>query len=502
MHAGFKDARVSRGVLYIVQTPPTSVPGELLTERNIHYTPASGTTQSVMFFRNILQKLREYFVNEDEQPEKAEQYARDVLSYIEDGKWASLQNRLVFPLSYFFPKNLLQSGWNTITAAVGPLRRVGDPVLSVGWVFTSVRTPVQFGRAKLAITFWMTPSGKLLTLQLAPQPSTPWKAPPYGSPDAEEVPLTLLSRGLRRVHATLTLPHGRHKVDKGSPCVILIGGSGPVDRDSTVGASKPFKDLALGLTERGIAVCRFDKLGSTLLGKLTISKKTTTLSDEYVYHVLDAVRQVRRNPEIDTDRIILLGHSLGTLIAAQLVSIDASLAGCILMATPAEPVYRCAIRQLQYLAALDSADSNNSEAPPEAPADESNQIKELRRRAELADSTTLDMSTPASKLPFDVGPAYWLECRTFDALSTLRSVRKPVLVLQGARDYQVTVEQDYAKFHERFHRLPNFDFHLYEKLNHLFIPGQGRSTPLEYEIPGNVSVEVIDNIERWINGVS
>ena len=311
--------------------------------------------------------------------------------------------------------------------------------------------------------------------------------------------MTLMKYGLRRVHATLTWPSKRHPAGTKAPCVILIGGSGPVDRDSSLGASKPFKDLALGLAKEGIAVCRFDKLASTLLGKLTIDKKTITLSEEYVDHVVDAVRQVRRNPGIDANRVILLGHSLGALIAARLVSIDPSLAGCILLAAPAEPIYWAAVRQYEYLETLDLADElNSSEHTLEESVNESSHISDLRKRAQVADSAALNLSVPADELPFGIGPAYWLEHRLLNALVTLEDVSAPVLILQGSRDYQVSAEQDYAKYEKRFHGLSNFEFHLYKDLNHLFIPGKGKSIPLEYYTPGNVSAEVIGDIVRWI----
>lgn len=456
-----------------------------------------------MFLRNMLQRLRTCFINENERKsrsEEIEQQTRDIISYLQNGEWALLRQQLIFPLRYFLTESFLESGWKAITAAVGPLKQMGSSVVSVGWLFTSVQTPVQFSRMRLAVSFWVTPTGKLLTLQVAPYPSLPWKTPYYGSKDAREVSLTL-GRGLRRVHATLTLP-AAHSAENRCPCVVLIGGSGPVDRDSTIGALKPFKDLALGLADRGVAVCRFDKLASTLLGKLTISKTRVTLTEEYVYHVLDAVRQVRRTPGIDPGRIILLGHSLGTLIAARLISMDASLAGCILMATPAEPIYRCAIRQFQYLESLDSKnDQDSTTSPSNPPPDESSRIRDLRQQADVADSPTLDFSTPANTLPFGIGPAYWLDCRAFDPLETLKDVRKPVLVMHGGRDYQTTTRDDYAKFRERFSSFANFEFQLYENLNHLFVSGEGTSTPMEYENPENVDIKIIDKIEQWTGGL-
>ncbi|EAW20330.1 alpha/beta hydrolase [Aspergillus fischeri NRRL 181] len=318
----------------------------------------------------------------------------------------------------------------------------------------------------------MTPSGKIgglraLTLQ-ATGMSAPWKPPPYAAEDVARIPLTL-GKGLYRVAAELTLP-ASVKPSQKYPCIIFIGGSGPMDKDSTIGALRPFKDMAVGLANRGIASCRFNKFTSTIAGKLLTRNATVTLTDEYVYHVRDAIRRVRQHPSIQDDRIFLLGHSLGGLIAARLAA-EPSVAGCIIMACPAQPLYRCAIRQLLYFKSLDECAGQSS-------SDElSNTIAALEKQAELADGPALT-STPASQLPFGL-----------------------VLVLQGARDYQVTVTDDYAAFYAKFQDRRNVQFWLYEKLNHLFVPGEGKCTPAEYDIGGSVDVAVVDDIERWIKTV-
>lgn len=453
-----------------------------------------------MMFTDLLTKIQSFFLTENQrraQSLKAEKHGKDIVIYLQEGNWESLHRQLVFPLRLFITTHVLEYGWKTLTSMAGPLQPIGNPVVHAGWPLSRISVPLQSERLTLALTLWMTWSGRLITLQVGPRLSHPWKAPSYASANSRSVSLTL-GHGLRRVGATLTLPPVRNTGDEGFPCVILIGGSGPVDRDSTVGPSKPFKDLALGLAAHGISACRFDKRASTLLGKLTMSKKTATLTDEYLYHVIDAIWQVRRVPEINPERIVLLGHSLGTLVAARLASLDASVTGCILMAAPSEPIYRCAIRQLIYLESSGSGDSSTADASEEVPA-ESDMLKDLRQQADVADRPDLDLSTGVKQLPFGIGPAYWLEYRTFDVIETPKDIRKPVLILQGERDYQVTVTEDYARLHEKFNDLPNFRFRQFKSLNHLFISGQGAPTPLEYFSPGNVDADVITEIQRWVH---
>jgi pimeloyl-ACP methyl ester carboxylesterase len=297
------------------------------------------------------------------------------------------------------------------------------------------------------------------------------------------------------VAAELTLP-GCVEPGQKSPCIIFIGGSGPIDKDSTIGALRPFKDMALGLANRGIASCRFDKFASTTAGIFLTRSTTVTLTDEYVYHVRNAIRKLSQHPNIDHTRIFLLGHSLGGLIAARLAA-ESSVAGCVLMACPAQPIYRCAIRQLRYFKSLDECGGSPSGDEPST----DNTIETLENQADLADGPTLTRSTPASQLPFGLGPAYWLEYREFDPIQSLKTADCPVLVLQGARDYQVTVNEDYAAFYAKFQDRQNVRFRLYESLNHLFVPGEGECTPAEYDIGGSVDcvdVAVVDDIERWV----
>jgi fermentation-respiration switch protein FrsA (DUF1100 family) len=121
----------------------------------------------------------------------------------------------------------------------------------------------------------------------------------------------------------------------------------------------------------------------------------------------------------------------------------------------------------------------------------------LQRQAEVADNPELSLSTPADKLPFGIGPSYWLDIRTFDPIGTAKRLEKPMLVLQGSRDYQVTMD-DYSMWFSSLKDKSNADFHVYEKLNHLFISGEGPSTPLEYATPGNVDESVIRDLSAWI----
>ncbi|KAJ5287647.1 hypothetical protein N7478_003333 [Penicillium angulare] len=298
-----------------------------------------------------------------------------------------------------------------------------------------------------------------------------------------------LGRGKFKVEGTLCLPNktGEQTEFSGFPCVVFLAGSGPCDRDSTIGENKPFKDLALGLASQRIASIRFDKVTHTHQ-KTFRKRKGITLTDEYVEHAMDAVLQAQNHPNILPHGVFALGHSLGAVVAPIITAMNNSTAGCIIMAGPAEPVYRCLVRQLRYIMSLDG---------PEA-LYLNKQIDATQAQAELADSDKLTLSTPAKKLPFGIGPSYWLDYRKFKPIETCASLKKPVLVMQGDRDYQITIQDDYRHWEAALSEKQNVQLRIYERLNHLFISGSVPSTPIEYTVPGNLDEQVVNDLAKWV----
>lgn len=414
---------------------------------------------------------------------------QEIVSQIEKENWADLRQKLILPIRWVIPENFLEKGWKIVVKAFGPLESVDDPIITNGWWLTSVKVPVKFRRAEFGMLLQMNSAGSLVGLRFLSRHALglgdEWKAPGYAGDSLRESEITL-GKGKFKVGGTLCLPKATAEMQR-FPCVVFLAGSGPCDRDSTVEENKPFKDLAWGLASHGIASIRFDKVSRTH-PKAFRNKRNMTLTDEYVEHAVDAILQGQKHPEILSNRVFVLGHSLGAVVAPKIAATDASVAGCIIMAGPAEPIYRCLIRQLRYIESLDGPESLYI----------NKQIDQAQAQAELADSDDLALSTPAKKLPFGIGPSYWLDYRNFDPIGASGSLNKPIIILQGGRDYQVTAQDDYQRWHTTLCERQNVQFHLYNKLNHLFVSGDGPSTPLEYSVPGNVDEQVIDDLSKWV----
>src|SRR5690606_19348563 len=128
----------------------------------------------------------------------------------------------------------------------------------------------------------------------------------------------------RALPGTLALPKGKAP-GAGFPAVVLVHGSGPQDRDETVGANRPFLDIARGLAAQGIAVLRYDK--RTQARPQDFAAGDYTVDDETTNDAITAVAALGAAEGIDPDRIHVLGHSQGAMLAPRIAAHSGHVAG-------------------------------------------------------------------------------------------------------------------------------------------------------------------------------
>jgi len=104
---------------------------------------------------------------------------------------------------------------------------------------------------------------------------------------------------------------------------------------------------------------------------------------------------------------------------------------------------------------------------------------------------------PPSGLILGAPVSYWLDLKSYLPLEAARSLGRPLLILQGERDYQVSMA-DFAGWKKELGGRPGVALKSYPTLNHLFAAGEGRSTPAEYEKPGHVAAEVVEDIAAFV----
>lgn len=293
----------------------------------------------------------------------------------------------------------------------------------------------------------------------------------------------MLGDGARALPATLTRPRA------GAPvaAVVFVHGSGPHDRDETIGPNKPFRDLAHGLAERGIASLRYEK--RTKARPEDFASGDFDVDDEVVDDAAAAVRQLRATDGIDPARVFVAGHSLGALMAPRIAQRAPEAAGLVLLAAPARPIADIYIEQIEFLAAGDGGVSDDERAKLDI------------ERAKAAAIATLTPDAPAADNLLGLPARFWIDLRDYDPVAVAGTLPQPMLVLQGARDYQVTPTGDFARWKAAFTGDARVTLREFPGLNHLFIAGTGAPNPQEYLVEGHVDAGVIDAVADWIASV-
>ena len=409
-------------------------------------------------------------------------HAQAVLSALGARDFAQVESQFTDQMKAALPGGL-EPGWTRLTSQAGAFKSCGAARVQAMANLQLTITPCEFERAKLDARVVFDLDGRIAGLSFGPPAAAAasYSPPAYAIPASYTESDVTVGSGQWALPATLDMPTGAGPF----PALVLVHGSGPNDRDETILGNKPFKDLALGLASRGIAVLRYDKRTNVYPARLA-GMADFTVKQEVIEDALAAVTTLRAQPRIDPARVFVLGHSLGGMLIPRISTEDARLAGVIVMAGAARPIEQAILEQTEYLAMADGR------ITPE----EQTQIDEARKLVEAVRALTPEDGRSA-KLIFGAPASYWLDLRGYDAPTAAKTVNQPMLVLQGERDYQVTMDE-FARWKSALAGKSNVTFHSYPTLNHLFVSGTGKSLPAEYQTPGHVDEAVVRDIAEWI----
>jgi fermentation-respiration switch protein FrsA (DUF1100 family) len=382
------------------------------------------------------------------------------------------------------PPEVLKGTWEAIQNQVGSYQQRTDSRAEPVQQYLSVFVTCEFELMTLDAKVVIDPDGKVAGLWFLPHTSpVQYEPPSYATLDSFTETEVTIGSGEWELPGTLTMPRG----DGPFPAVILVHGSGPQDRNETVGPNRPFCDLAWGLASRGIAVVRYDKRTQVHTARFAAIVESLTVWEETIEDALLAAELVRKTNRLDSRRILILGHSLGGMLIPRIAGHDPNLAGFIVMAGPARPVEEGILEQMKYLYTFDNILTEKEKA----------QLNRLEVQVGRVKEPVLSLSTPAGDLPLGLPASFWLDLRGYVPPEAALELDRPMLVLQGERDYQVTMT-DYLIWKRILAGKESVQFKSYPELNHLFIKGDGRSSPEDYRKPGHVAGQVIEDISTWI----
>ena len=273
-----------------------------------------------------------------------------------------------------------------------------------------------------------------------PKPKPDYSAPADAPYSAEEVVVTTPAG--HTLAGTLTLPKGASRTQPVS-AIVTVTGSGPQDRDENIGLPGflPFRQIADSLARRGIAVLRMDDRGTGASGG---TFKGSTSAD-FAEDVRAGLAYLRTRPEIRADRLGVLGHSEGALIAPMVADKEPTLRAIVLLAGIAQPGRSALHFQLK------NQIEHNTKLTPEM---RDSQIAEIPKRID-------------AMMAADPWMKFFL---TYDPAADMRRVKTPVLILTGARDQQAVPEQvalQEAAFKEGGNK--DVTARVLPDLNHLFV---------------------------------
>jgi dienelactone hydrolase len=394
-----------------------------------------------------------------------------------DERFAELTKLFAPALRAVASVDVLRTGWTTELDRVGAVSAIGRPTsepAADGLERLTVRVTCQ--RGDLAVVMSVDRKGRLNGLRLAPAARTPWTPPPY----ADQRRFTEREVTVDTVSGTLTLPDGAER----GPAVVLLSGGGAFDRDETSGPNKPFKDIAWGLASRGVTVLRFDKV--TYVDGAAASRPGFTASQEYVPAAVAAIHLLRDLPAVDPAKVYVLGHSMGGKIAPRVAVAEPSVAGLVVMAGDTQPMDWNAVRVARHIAAANPGPAMDAA------------VATIQRQAAVVAGPDLGADTPPDQLLFGFSASYWLDMRGYDPVATAVAARKPMLILQGGRDFQVTAEHDLPGWQAGLGDRTDVTIRVFDADDHMFFAGEGPSVPSDYERPQHVDPAVIAAVASWL----
>lgn len=275
------------------------------------------------------------------------------------------------------------------------------------------------------------------------------------------------------------------------PAVVLVHGFGPSDMDQRHGNNTPFKDLAEGLSENGIAALRYDKR-TFIYRKEMIDDEALTVREETIEDAIQAAELLRQDSRIDSNKVFILGHSLGGMLAPRIDAEGGNFAGLIMMGGSPRKFEEILI------------DQNNEVFKSLNPLMRILAGKQIATMsAKLRDIYSLSDEEAKSTVVLGkhVRAYYFKEMGEHPSTGYLENLAKPLFVIHGEKDFEISLERDFNAYKKLLGERENLMFTLYPNLNHLFMPsvyGEVKKAKKEYNVAQHVDQQVINDISRWI----
>lgn len=397
---------------------------------------------------------------------------------IAKGEYNSVRDRFSSGLKTKLSGEQLKEGWDKIARNIGTFEGVERTDIALDRTTAKATVVLKFEDNKgIQVVFSYDRESEITGLWLN-------YAPILMSSDAFEEVEIAIGEGEETLTGILTLPKGVENPD----VALLIQGSGQHDLDESIGAAvnKPFRDIAHGLAKEGIASVRYNKrffqYPSSAGDKITIESEV--LNDANA-----ALKFIENDERINKGKTVVIGHSLGAMMAPKIASDNKSVNGIISLAGSPRGLEE--IIYDQNVAFTDKDTGKTEEEKTEAlkqMKDEVDRIKALQESGGFGEILGVNVE-------------YWNSLNNIDIVEIGKSLNIPMLFLQGDADFQVSKDRDFGYWKEVLAGKSNAIFKLYEGLNHLFMPTTGADDVTDYDPKNSVDPAVIKEMADWIKSI-
>lgn len=398
------------------------------------------------------------------------------------GDFKGLNSRFDTAYRSYYSKEVLEKDWKELTGTYGSYASHRLERLESYGPITLVGNYLKLDYLPFLMNLSFNQEWKLVHLSFMPTHKT-YVAPDYVNPaNFEEFGLMLNTRHLIANQAVISVPSGKGPF----PTVFIVGDAGPTDRDNSFENNKPYKDLAGALASNGFVVFRMDKRGvgnGLMMQKAQMAYESFTCREDYLDDLYYAYDSLMKMPFVDKDRLFVLGHGQGGILAPLVFKEKPGFKGAIMLGVNHKTTLETMIDQYNYLMKVTPGYQVTYEM----------QIN----RAKKAMDKKLKPLTPHEEMPYDIPATYWIWLNNYPHVKMAAKSNQAYLFLQGGRDYQ-TRPENLELWKKSMAKKKNAEYKLYPKLNHQFEEGDAESTYSEYFITTNLPAYLMTDIVDWL----
>lgn len=418
-----------------------------------------------------------------------EQQAEQILTWLADGEFQSAYDASDENMqAALVNADGLKATWDQLSVILGDYQGIADIVRQAQGEYEIAVVTCDFSLTESVLYVVFDAKGAMAGLQLASYEYKQTDKPAMDDIIEEEI--LLRAGSADETKGMLTLPEG----DGPFPCVILVQGTGATDMNETAYGLPLFQEISHGLAQRGVASIRYDKYTyahEDLLTQDAEALRRFTVYEEYIQDAQAACALLDGDKRIS--EIFVLGHSAGAMLTPRILSMldSEKVAGGILIAGTPKTLMDVIVRQ--YQDSMAGADEETAE--------------KMRQELQIAQETfsAMEQMTDEQRMDLNIFGAsgyYLYEEASVDAAALAREQGYPLLIAQGAKDFQVPVDMGMDAWKDALSGMDNVEYKLYANMNHLLYDMEADSTGtiMDYENAAeqHVSSALLDDIKAWI----